>query len=104
MGIRDYLSFLNFFALDGKFLAFFQRHIALILCGIFPLEMKKLPEIQRCRMQLYCFRSMTYEQIVKKKGCTQNAGQAFHGNYSGMSEKGTEQIFDFSVLFLYIVI
>ena len=32
--------------------------------------MKKLPEMQRRRMQLYYFEGMTYEQIAKKAGCT----------------------------------
>ena len=31
---------------------------------------KKLPEMQRRRMQLYYFEGMTYEQIAKKEGCT----------------------------------
>ena len=32
--------------------------------------MKKLPEMQRRRMQLYYFEGMTYEQIAKTEGCT----------------------------------
>ena len=32
--------------------------------------MKRLPEMQRRRMQLYYFEGMTYEQIAKKEGCT----------------------------------
>ncbi len=32
--------------------------------------MKKLPEMQRRRMQMYYFEDMTYEQIAKKEGCT----------------------------------
>ena len=32
--------------------------------------MKKLPEMQRRRMQMYYFEDMTYEQIARKEGCT----------------------------------
>lgn len=34
------------------------------------MAMKKLPEMQRRRIQLYYFEGMTYEQIAKKEGCT----------------------------------